>query len=213
MSPTRIVIMAKAPLAGFAKTRLIPALGADGAAALARRMFERTLQSALAAEVGPVELCVAPEPADLAWQALAVPGRVAWSAQCAGDLGARMADAVQRTVYQGERVVLIGTDCPSLSTEHLRAAATGLSDHDAVLIPSTDGGYVLLGLKRFDPILFDNMPWSTHTVTAETLNRLQGLARSTQTLPALHDIDEPADLQWLPKDWADHSKSQHCDHF
>lgn len=203
MSPTRIVIIAKAPIPGLAKTRLIPALGAQGAASLARRMFDSVLQTALAAEVGPVELCVTPEPADAAWQTLAVPGTVAWSAQSAGDLGARMVDAVQRTVSKGERVLLIGTDCPALSIEHLQEAATALNDHDAVLIPSTDGGYVLLGLRRFDATLFDNMPWSTATVTAETLSRLARLAWSTQILAPLHDIDEPTDLHRLPDAWTD----------
>lgn len=205
MSVTRIVIIAKAPIPGFAKTRLIPALGAQGAAALARRMFDHALQTALAARVGPVELCVAPEPADAAWRALKVPGHVAWSAQSAGDLGARMADSAARTVLKGDRVLLIGTDCPSLSADHLKAAAMALNYHDATLIPSADGGYVLLGLKRFDPTLFENMPWSTNAVTAETRGRLQRLAWPTKYFPPLHDIDEPADLQWLPDAWLTHS--------
>lgn len=201
MSATRIVIIAKAPLAGFAKTRLIPALGAQGAAALARRMFYSTLQTALAAQLGPVELCVVPEPTDAAWRALAVPSHVAWSTQCAGDLGARMADAAARTVMQCERVLLIGTDCPALSATHLQAAAAGLEERDATLIPSTDGGYVLLGLKRFDAVLFEHMPWSTNTVAVETLGRLQHINWSVQTFPPLQDIDEPADLQWLDMAW------------
>ena len=74
-------------------------------------------------------------------------------------------------------------------------------EHDATLIPSTDGGYVLLGLKRFDAVLFEHMPWSTNTVAVETLGRLQHINWSVQTFPPLQDIDEPADLQWLDMAW------------
>lgn len=198
MSLTRVVIIAKAPIPGFAKTRLIPALGAEGAAQLARRMLEHAVQIALAADIGPVEMCVTPEPNDPVWSALGLPAALNWSAQCPGDLGARMGRAVRQTVEQGERVLLTGTDCPMLTTLHLRAAAAALDQHDAALTPTADGGYVLLGLKRFHPSLFDDMPWSTDAVAAETLSRLAQIGWSVHTQEQLHDVDEAADLQWLP---------------
>ena len=198
MSLTRVVIIAKAPIPGFAKTRLIPALGAEGAAQLARRMLEHAVQIALAAGLGPVELCVTPGPNDPVWSALGLPAAQNWSAQCPGDLGARMGQAVQHAVDQGERVLLTGTDCPALTALHLRAAAAALDQHDATLTPTADGGYVLLGLKRFHARLFDDMPWSTNAVAAETLRRLAQIGWRVQTQAQLHDIDEPTDLQWLP---------------
>ncbi|MDP2367472.1 TIGR04282 family arsenosugar biosynthesis glycosyltransferase [Rhodoferax sp.] len=198
---TRIVVMAKAPLPGFAKTRLIPALGETGAARLAARMLHHTLGTALAAAIGPVELCAAPEPSDPAWRGVAVPADVVWSAQGVGDLGARMARAAQRGCALGERVLLIGTDCPALSPAHLRSAATALDAHDATLLPTFDGGYALLGLRQIHPSLFENMPWSTATVATQTVQRARQVGWSVELLPRLHDIDEPDDLQWLPPAW------------
>lgn len=198
MSLTRVVIIAKAPIPGFAKTRLIPALGAEGAAQLARRMLEHAVQIALDAGLGPVELCVTPGPDDSVWSALGLPAALNWSAQCPGDLGARMGQAVRQTVAQGERVLLTGTDCPMLTPRHLQAAAAALDQHDATLTPTADGGYVLLGLKRFHPRLFDDMPWSTDAVAAETLHRLAQIGWRVHTQERLHDIDEAADLRWLP---------------
>jgi rSAM/selenodomain-associated transferase 1 len=201
LSATRIVIFAKAPLAGHAKTRLAPVLGAEGAAQLARRMLLHTVQEALAAAVGPVELCVTPSPSDAAWGVWLEVEGVEWAAQVAGDLGARMADAARRALVSGEPVLLIGTDCPSLDAVLLRRAAESLQDHDAVLYPTHDGGYALLGLRRFDARLFEQMPWSTGEVTERTVERVRDLGWSLAVGDTLHDIDEPADLRWLPHDW------------
>ena len=206
---TRIVVMAKAPLPGFAKTRLIPALGDAGAARLAARMLHHTLGTALAAAIGPVELCVAPEPSDPAWRDVAVPAGVVWSAQGVGDLGARMARAAQRGCALGERVLLIGTDCPALSAAHLRSAATALDEHDATLLPTFDGGYALLGLRQIHPSLFENIPWSTASVASETVRRARHIGWTVELMERLHDIDEPDDLQWLPPAWRDELASPH----
>jgi rSAM/selenodomain-associated transferase 1 len=197
---TRIVIFAKAPQAGFAKTRLSAALGAQGAADLARRMLAHTLQSALAAGLGPVELCVTPAPGEPSWDDVTVPAGVQWSDQGSGDLGARMARAAQRALDGGTPVLLIGTDCPELDCAQLHSAAAALQEGgvDAVLTPAFDGGYVLLGLARFDASLFAGIAWSTASVAAATHQRLQQLGWRVQSQAMLHDIDEPADLQWLP---------------
>ena len=207
MSTTRIVVIAKAPQPGRVKTRLIPALGAEGAAALAARMLACTLvvafEAAGAADtadpaLGVVELCASPAPGDPAWQGVVVPAGLRWSAQGEGDLGARMAGAARRGLAGGERVLLIGTDCPALDAACLRTAAEALDEVEAVIVPSFDGGYVLLGLRRFDPSLFEGIAWSTSTVAAATRVRLDALAWSYQVLPALQDIDVPADLVHLP---------------
>jgi rSAM/selenodomain-associated transferase 1 len=201
VQPTRIVIFAKAPQAGFAKTRLIPALGAQRAADLARRLLAHTLNKALAAGVGPVELCVTPSAADPAWGTFDISDAVQWSDQGEGDLGERMARAAQRVLESGESVLLIGTDCLELSAACLQQAAYALQRTDATLFPTFDGGYALLGLNRFHPSLFAGIAWSTGTVAFETLCRLEQLGWSVQDNPMLHDIDEPADLKWLPKTW------------
>jgi uncharacterized protein len=197
----RIVVMAKAPVAGFAKTRLIPALGAEVAADLAKRMLRRTLETALASKLGPVEICATPDPTDPVWQNLDLPCHVSWSAQGDGDLGDRMARTAARTTRNGEAILLIGTDCPAIDISTLHEAAKALIQQDACLIPAFDGGYVLLGLKQFDARLFDNMLWSTRTVAQEMLKRMQRLGWQTTVLPTLHDIDESVDLQFLPTEW------------
>jgi uncharacterized protein len=201
MKPVRTIVFAKAPLAGFVKTRLIPALGAQGAATLAHTMLQHTVNKALDAQIGNVELCADPAPGDPAWQAFNLPTDIMWSAQGQGDLGTRMARAAQRAIEMGEAALLIGTDCPALSVPLLQAAAHTLTTHDASLVPTVDGGYCLLGLTRFDPTLFSDIAWSTDVVAALTLQRLQALDWQVKVHPTLHDIDEPCDLQWLPDAW------------
>lgn len=197
MRPVRVVILAKAPLPGFAKTRLIAALGAQGAAELAQQLLRRTLEQALAASLGVVELCVTPSASDPAWQTFDLPTSLQLSDQGEGDLGERMARAARRVLAGAESVLLVGTDCPALDAVQLQQAAASLQHADAVLIPAFDGGYVLLGINRFDPSVFSNMAWGTDRVASETLRRLQRLAWKVHTLAPLHDIDEPDDLRWL----------------
>ena len=209
MSALRIIVFAKAPRPGLAKTRLIPALGAAGAAALAARMLAHTLDQALASGVGAVELCVAPAPGDAAWQGVELPEGLALTAQGAGDLGARMARATQRAIEAGDScadescagVLLIGTDCPALDAACLRQAASALEETDAVIAPTADGGYALLGLRRFDASLFADIAWSTSTVATTTMARLDALDWHCMHLPLMRDIDEPVDLEHLPPGW------------
>lgn len=199
MKPIRVVIFSKAPLAGFAKTRLIPALGQQGAADLAKRLLEHALYQALESQIGIVELCVTPSATDTFWQAMCLPSGVRLTDQGEGDLGERMARAAERVIGAGEFILLIGTDCPQLDAAHLQRAAIALQEAQATLVPAFDGGYVLLGLTRFDSSVFSGIAWSTEHVMGETMERLKRLDWRVETLPALHDIDEPSDLKWLPK--------------
>ena len=85
-----------------------------------------------------------------------------------GDLGQRMARAVEEGVQQGIPVLLIGTDCPQLTAQLLRQAAEALSNHDSVLFPASDGGYVLLGLRHSHPRVFAEITWSSASVASST---------------------------------------------
>lgn len=198
MSATRILVFAKAPVPGRVKTRLIPALGTTGAARLARRMLDHTLEQALAARIGPVELCASPAIASRDWAGFTLPPGIEHSDQGEGDLGARLARASLRALHLNNRVLLIGTDCPGLSARRLREAAAALERHDAVIHPALDGGYPLLGLRAFHPSLFTDMPWSTAAVAELTLARMQALEWCVWVGDELADIDEPADLIHLP---------------
>lgn len=203
MSITRILIFAKAPVPGRVKTRLIPALGAVGAARLARRMLENTLANALDAGIGPVELCASPSISAPDWASIPLQHGVECSAQGNGDLGERMARASQRAFAKNDRVLLIGTDCPGLSAGHLRAAAAALDCHEAAIYPALDGGYPLLGLRAFHPSLFEGIPWSTSSVAKLTLARMQALEWRVWQGDPLADIDEPADLVHLARHRSD----------
>lgn len=193
MTATRIVIFAKAPVAGAVKTRLIPMLGAGGAARLAAKMLRATVAHALDAGLGTPELCVTPDSDDPAWSGF-LPEHVSATDQGNGDLGHRLSAAAMRVIKSGEQVLLIGTDCPALTGALLAAASAQLETHDAVLHPAEDGGYVLLGLKRFDRSLFDDIAWSTCSVAQATKARIAALGWSLFVGETLRDIDEPADL-------------------
>ena len=198
---TRIMVFAKAPLAGFAKTRLIPVLGPAGAAKLARQMLRRTLSSAVDAAIGPVEMCVTPEITSPAWLGVEIIQGLEISAQGDGDLGARLARAAQRALEHDESVLLIGTDCVEMSAPLLREAGIALKRKDAVIYPAADGGYALLGLTRFHPSLFSNISWSTDSVAFETIGRIGQLGWSLEVGALLHDVDEPDDLKRVPVNW------------
>lgn len=201
MNTTRIVVFAKAPRPGLVKTRLLPTLGATGAARLAERMLKHALEAAWAADLGPVELCVDPPPDSAAWHTILIPPGIQTSAQGEGDLGARMARAARRSLDAHQRVLLIGTDCPQLDAQTLRDASLLLETHPAVMHPARDGGYVLLGLSAFHPVLFDDMPWSTAQVATLTRERLAALGWRVAVGRTLVDIDEPDDLVHLPPGW------------
>lgn len=182
---TRIVIFAKEPVAGRVKTRLIPALGADGAARIAAEMLAATVTEAVATGLD-VELCGEPDAAG--W----FDGPVEKTAQGPGDLGERLTRAARRV---GGPLLLIGADCPALDRDKLRAAADSLGGHDAVIHPAEDGGYVLLGLASFDATVFGGIAWSTATVAEETIARVRALGWSLDIRETLRDVDEPEDLR------------------
>jgi uncharacterized protein len=193
--PVALAILAKAPVAGEVKTRLILALGADGAAALHARLIERTVETACAAAIGPVTLWVTPAPPHAYFTTLASRFPMGLAAQPDGDLGARMLAACEAATGP---VLVIGSDCPALTPAHLCEAADVLrAGSDVVVIPAEDGGYVLIGMRRPQPSLFADMTWSTDTVMTETRRRLTQHGLTWRELPQLWDVDRPEDLARL----------------
>lgn len=202
-APARVIVMAKAPQPGLSKTRLAPALGLEGAARLAGRFLLETVATATRSVVGPVEVCAAPDLAHPVWQALQGQHGCALSVQGPGDLGARMARALAHALGTHPAALLIGTDAPALDEQVLQQAARALDRHDAVFVPTFDGGYALVGLRRFEPRLFEGIAWSTPGVMDATRQALQAAGLSHAELPPLHDVDEPADLAQVPAEWLD----------
>lgn len=196
MSEDRLIIFTRYPVPGKTKTRLIPALGAEGAAALQKQMTERTVARARQLrQEQPLFLEVRYEGSRASSMQEWLGSDLAFAAQRSGHLGLRMARAFQQAFRVGcKRVVLVGTDCPGLSVFLLREAFHHLQDNEVVLGPARDGGYYLLGLRFFLPQIFEGISWGTSTVLEKTLRTLGPLALSVFLLKTLGDVDRPEDL-------------------
>jgi rSAM/selenodomain-associated transferase 1 len=194
MTPTRIVIFAKAPIPGKVKTRLTSALGEEGAAHLAQKMLLATVTEAQAAGLALPELCTTPPPDHPEWQPFLPSAKIRLTDQGDGDLGERLSRAASRVIREGENVLLVGSDCPGLERHKLGGAAAALVVNDAVIHPTFDGGYALLGLRHFDASLFEDIAWSGPTVAADTISRIETLGWSLSVGETLRDVDEPEDL-------------------
>ena len=191
-----IAIMARAPTAGVVKTRLIPRLGAEGAAALHTRLVRHAVATAVAARLGKVTLWCTPDRHDPFFSACAADFGVALRTQPPGDLGERML----ATFWSRSPQLLIGADCPALAPEHLREAAEVLELRDAVFLPAEDGGYVLIGLRRPIYELFTKMEWGGGTVMDETRRRLVECSLSWSEPTVLWDVDRPEDYERLVRE-------------
>jgi len=195
---TAVVIFARAPRPGLVKTRLIPLLGAEGAAALHAKLVKRTLETVRAASLKRVELHCTPDIEDPFFGFCAGHYGVFLKTQTGDDLGARMLSAFTQALAACDRVLLVGSDCPALTSQHLRQAERALRDGaDAVLEPCEDGGYALIGLRRVDARLFDGIAWGSDQVMAETRMRLKRLGWTWRELETLWDVDRPADYARL----------------
>jgi uncharacterized protein len=193
--PISIAVLAKAPVAGFAKTRLIPALGAARAARLQARLIERTVDVACTCDVGPVTVWTTPDETHASFQALHARCHVALARQPNGDLGARMLAALKAP---SSPTIVIGTDCPAMMPAHLRMAADVLRNgSDAVVCPAEDGGYVLIGMRKPVAALFAGMSWGTDEVMAETRRRMRCQKILWREPVTLWDVDVPEDLSRL----------------
>ncbi len=199
-----VAILARAPVPGAAKTRLIPALGAVGAARLQRWMLQRTVAMALVADVGPVSLWCAGDPAHPDFAVCRAFGRVDLHPQAEGDLGERMLAAVASSPTPAGTLV-IGTDCPALGAAQLRESARALGGNDAVVIPAEDGGYVLIGMKTPAPEAFAGVDWGSARVMAQTRQRLAALGWRWHEADPLWDVDLPQDLERLYANYPDAS--------
>ena len=185
-----LVLFAKYPVPGYAKTRLIPALGAAGAADLHRSLAGRTVDILLQAGA-PVEIrfAGAGEAAFRKW----LGEEVMLVAQVDGGLSERLIDAARDHPH-----IFFGADTPDLDGAVVAAAMAALESHDVVIGPAEDGGYYLIGMQTARPELLVDMPWSTDAVFPETMRRCEALGLSVALLPGLADCDRPEDLARWP---------------
>lgn len=191
-----ILVFAKAPVAGSAKTRLIPLLGAEGAAHAQAQLLRHCLAIAASAAPLRLQLWCDPDTSHPELQAVAAASGASLHAQQGADLGARMSHGFSTALAESAQAICIGTDCPALTAAHLRQASAHLRDGcDAVLAPAEDGGYALIGLRRETPQLFTGIDWGSGQVLAQTRERLRGCGLRWHELETLWDVDRPAD--WL----------------
>lgn len=201
----RLVIFTRYPQPGQTKTRLIPALGPEGAARLQRQMTELTCDRARqlrAAGVGDrrdLEIEIRFTGGDRQAMQQWLGDDLLYETQGDGDLGDRLARAVDRAFGSGaERVVVVGIDCPHLETPILQQAFSALDRAPVVLGPALDGGYYAIAVRRPYPQLFEGIPWGTEKVFQQTIDKCHNSCIEPALLPPLADIDRPEDLDRLP---------------
>lgn len=194
----RIIVFAKAPVAGQCKTRLIPALGEQGAAELHGQLLHHTLRTSTDASLCPVELWCADNTSHPFMKACCEQYSVVVKQQQGNDLGERMHHAFRETLDTAPFAIIIGTDCPTRTKKDLSDALQALQcGVDCTLNPAEDGGYVAIGLSRLDKKLFSNISWGSASVYEETSQRLEALGWSWKKLATHYDIDRPEDLERL----------------
>jgi uncharacterized protein len=204
-----VLVFTKYPDAGYAKTRLIPLLGAERAAAVSRSLTERCLNTvrAYASESSLTSVVVhyaTRSGSDPGAQAarmqewIGAPDGEWLVAQSHGDLGRRLAEAFRQAFEGGaSRVVVVGTDIPEIDATLMREAFKQLNDSDTVIGPARDGGYYLLGMRKENAGVFNGVNWSTGTVFEDTKRNIERLGLRYSALRVLRDIDLPEDVAYF----------------
>lgn len=188
-----IVLFAKQPVPGQVKTRLTPPLTSEQACRLYQAALQESVVRLLATGL-PLLLCYS---GSRAWFSTTFPG-LSLMAQSDGDLGQRLSDVLQQAFSLGSGpVVLAGSDCPDLPLSLIEELLEALQVTDVVTIPCRDGGYAMIGVRRWVPTLFSEIPWSTSAVLDATRRRCQEHGLSFYQTAGWEDLDELADLQRL----------------
>jgi hypothetical protein len=197
----RLLVFAKAPVPGQVKTRLVPSMGPSAATALYEQLVLNILSIAIDAHVGPVDLWCAPSSNHPFFLQCVQKFQIILLNQIESDLGSRMAHAFQQTLRTAAYALLIGTDCPSLTVHDLQEAAGVLRQGiDAVIGPTEDRGYFLIGLRRYAPELFTGISWGTGSVLHQTRLRLRDLGWKWNELSERWDVDRPEDVERLKRE-------------
>ena len=191
-----LLIFTKPPIPGQVKTRLMPALSHENAAALADALLALTLSTSLAVKNCHIELFIAGDDSHPFFHRYQQCPSISTHVQVGENLGERLKNAIKAAFSRYKRVIIIGSDCPLISTAYLDNAFQQLNKSaDIVIGPAQDGGYVLLGLNTPQLSLFTDIPWSSDRVFAVTNDRINALNLKSMTLPTLWDIDIAEDLE------------------
>jgi len=192
MEKNLLMIFIKNPVAGEVKTRLGASIGSTNALQVYKKLLSHTREIAVQVKCDR-EI----------WYSSMIDRRDSWNSdlfekklQQGRNLGVRMSGAFQQAFEAGyEKAVIIGSDCPELEPQHIEDAFDALRSEDAVIGPSEDGGYYLLGMKKYTPEIFSDIEWSTSSVFEETKRHFEQLGLTCKTLEVLNDIDTIEDLK------------------
>jgi len=192
MEKNLLIIFIKNPVAGEVKTRLGASIGSTNALQVYKKLLSHTREIAVQVKCDR-EI----------WYSSMIDRRDSWNSdlfekklQQGRNLGVRMSGAFQQAFEAGyEKAVIIGSDCPELEPQHIEDAFDALRSQDAVIGPSEDGGYYLLGMKKYTPEIFSDIEWSTSSVFEETKRHFEQLGLTCKTLEVLNDIDTIEDLK------------------
>jgi rSAM/selenodomain-associated transferase 1 len=196
-----LIIVGKPPVPGRTKTRLVPPLSAEDAAALYRGFLLDSV--ALGLELGWEQVTVVHPRAGGQALAALLPAQVRLLEQPGQGLSDALPHAFATHLAESfGQVVLIGSDNPTLPRDFIEQASEALADHDLCIGPSTDGGYYLIGLREAHLGVFDAIEWSTSRVYSQTLAQADRLGLRVCSLPEWYDVDEPADLERLRRELA-----------
>jgi len=189
----RLIVFAKAPQAGYCKTRLIPEIGEQGAAHLQAELIHNCLSRLCHEPLCPTELWCSPDTRHPFFKTMANNFPVSLHQQQGTDLGEKMYHAM--SYRDSTYTIIIGTDCPEITSEYIESGITQLSEaQGAVIGPAEDGGYVLLGLRHIAENLFQDISWGTEHVFAQTVQKMKASELIWHELETLWDLDDSQDL-------------------
>ncbi len=199
---TCVIVFAKNPIPNQVKTRLIPKLSAEQASALYKAFLSDWCEAL--AGLSTIDLIVAytPKGCKLDMQTI-ICNAVAYIPQTGDDLGERLTSATEWGSENGyERIIITGSDSPTLPLDYIVQAIDGLASCDVVIGPSVDGGYYLIGFSKQNltvavPTIFEGIAWSTKDVLQQTVKRIKTIHAKLHLLPVWYDVDTPDDLDFL----------------
>lgn len=190
-----LIVFAKAPIPGLSKTRLIPALGEEGAAKLQAELIHRQLQRCISVSEWDTQLWCKPDSSHDVFQQCLSDWPISLHEQPVGDLGEKMYLAFKQVLAEYPSAVIVGTDCPAMKAAIIRQAFAALANgNDAVFAPAEDGGYVLLGLKRAERGVFQEITWGSAQVFRQSMRAAKEKGLSVSLLETMWDLDEVEDL-------------------
>lgn len=191
-----VLVFAKAPISGEVNTRLIPDTGVDAATQLQVELIDLRLESLQKNKLCEIELWCSPDSNHAFFKKCKKKYGVTLFPQQGDDLGVRMSLAIKESLKRFKRVVLIGTDAPSLTLDQIEVAVQRLGEaNDIVIAPAEDGGYVLIGMSQHCDGVFQSVPWGTDMVLSCTRNNIKAHNLISEELELCWDIDRVEDYQ------------------